>query len=310
MKLLTTVLIFLFFNQLIAQQEAQFTQYNDLMQNINPAYAGSRDMLNITALHRQQWVGLNGAPITQVVSLHTPLKYPSVGVGLSVINDKIGNLNQSAISGDFSYTIRFGETKKIKLVDGPKLSFGLKGSLNMLNADFFNLYKPDPNDAVFSQNYSNKIAGNIGLGIYFKSKHLFAGFSIPSMLESRFDPTQLTHARKRHYYTTVGGYFVSNRMLKIRPTILFKFTEGAPLAIDGSLAFIFYDKFWIAANYRLQESVGVYAQYQINKNFKLGYGYDISSNGLIKHNFGTHEVMLSYDLMKNNRGTIVSPRFF
>jgi type IX secretion system PorP/SprF family membrane protein len=310
MKFLTTILICMVYLSVIAQQEAQFTQYNDVMLTVNPAYAGSRDMLNVTALHRQQWVGLNGAPITQSVTLHTPLKYESLGIGLSVLNDRVGALNQSMISGDFSYSIRLDDSKNLRSSDGPRLSFGIKGSLNMLNADFMALYKPDPNDVAFSQNYSNTISGNVGMGVYFKSKQFFAGFSVPTIITPKYDPTNMRYARQRHYYATVGGYFIPNRMLKIRPTMMLKFTEGSPLAIDGSLAFIFYDKFWIAANYRVQESAGVYAQYQLNKNFKVGYGFDISTNALIKHNFGTHEIMVSYDLMKNNRGRIVSPRFF
>jgi type IX secretion system PorP/SprF family membrane protein len=296
--------------QLFAQQEAQFTQYNDVMLHFNPAYAGSRDMLNITALHRQQWVGINGAPRTQNVTLHTPLKYESVGIGLSVLNDKVGPLNQTWLAADFSYSIKLGQSTRARKYEGPKLSIGLKGSMNLLNADLAQLYKPDGNDMTLNENYSNKIGGNLGFGIYFKSKQFFAGVSVPKIIQQKFDPTNLFFERQRHYYATIGGYFKVNRMLKIRPSSMVKLTDNAPITIDGSLAFIFYDKFWLALNHRYRESAGIYAQYQLSKNLKVGYGFDISTNALVKYNFGTHEVMLSYDLMKNSRGAIISPRFF
>ncbi len=309
-KLFLVGLIVLGSNVVVAQQDVQFTQYNDNMLHYNPAYAGNRDVFNIVALHRQQWVGLKGAPMSTTLSLHTPLKYEALGVGLSLLNDKVGPLTQSWISGDLSYTLRFGTRINPRNIEIPRLSFGIKGIVNMLNADLDRLQTTTSDDPDL-QAYNNTIGANVGAGIYYRSEHFFAGASVPRILEpNKSKVDSLTHLRQRHYYATVGGVIKVNRRLKLRPTAMVKITENAPLAVDGSLAFIFYDKFWLAGNYRLLESAGIYAQYQISPQFKIGYGFDISTNKLVRYNGGTHEIMLSYDLRRMTKGAIVSPRFF
>lgn len=308
--------IFLVFTVLIqaafvmAQQDAQFTQYNDNMLFFNPAYAGSKDYLTITALHRQQWVGIKGAPTSTTLTFHTPLRYESIGVGLSVLNDKVGPINQTWIGGDFSYTLKLKKVRRGKFYDGPKLSFGVKGVLNMLNGDLSQLYVNDPNDQSLATNYQNKVSGNIGFGAYYRTKHFYVGASTPSLLEPSTSATNVNFTRKRHMYFSIGGYFTVNRTLKIRPSAMVKIVEQAPIAIDLSTALIFHDKFWLGFNHRILESVGMYAQYQITNQFKIGYGFDISVNRLVKYNFGTHEIMLSFDLRKNSKNAIISPRFF
>lgn len=292
---------------LYAQQEAQFTQYNDNQLYYNPAYAGSREALNITLLHRSQWVGMTGAPRSQTLTIHTPLKH-NIGLGLSVLNDKVGPLNQTWANLDLSYSLNLNRAKTTKL------SFGMKGGINLLNADLASLQANDPSVDPSQISYKNRALGNVGAGVFFHTKQFFLGLSVPKIMEPTFDPTAAVpfYDRIRHYYASIGGYFNVNRMLKIRPTAMLKIAPDSPFALDGSLAFIFYDKFWLAGTYRLMESAGVYAQYQITPQFKAGYGFDLSVNPLIRHNFGTHEIMLSFDLVTGNgRGKkLVSPRFF
>lgn len=273
---------------LYAQQEAQFTQYNDNMLYFNPAYAGNRDHMNITATHRQQWVGVKGAPMTDNLSIHTPLKYESVGVGLTVLNDKLGPMNQTWINANFAYSLKFKNKSR--------LAFGLNGGVNMVNARFSDLDLVDNGDPLLSQDVSNKLLPNFGLGLFYHSEHFYAGASIPRLIESNFKPGEINYKDQRHYYLSVGGYFDVNRMLQIRPSALLKITDNAPLALDGSLAFIFYKKLWLGVNYRLLESAGILAQVQLTPQLKLGYSLDISTSRLVKYNAGTHEIMLSYDL--------------
>jgi type IX secretion system PorP/SprF family membrane protein len=288
-----------------SQQEAQFTQYNDNQLYYNPAYAGSREMLNVTLLHRSQWVGMTGAPRTQTLTMHTPLP-KNLGLGLSAMNDRVGPLNQTWLTADLSYTLNLNKRQTTKL------SFGVKGGINMLNANWAGLNTG--NNLIDPQqiNYAGKILGNVGAGVFFQTKQFFMGFSVPKIIEPTFDPTAPNfYNRDRHYYASIGGYFNVNRQLKIRPTAMLKIVPNAPFALDGSLAFIFYDKFWLAGTYRFMESAGVYAQYQITPQFKAGYGFDLSVNPLIRHNFGTHEIMLSFDLIGTYKGRgLVSPRFF
>lgn len=301
-KIISFLLILLSISNGYGQQEAQFTQYLDNMQYYNPAYIGKAKVMNVSAFHRQQWVGIEGAPMTQVLSLHTPIKYESLGVGLSFLNDRIGTLNQSWINADVSYTLRFKKHQG-------KLSFGLKGGINLVNNDLNSLYAPDDGDLLVTQSISNKVLPNVGFGVYYHSKHFFAGFSVPRIVETSLGTTTLNYLDQRHYYASLGGYFNVNRMLKMRPSMMFKLTENAPFALDASLAFVFYDKFWLGGNYRIDESAGGFFQYQFTNQFKIGYAFDISTSKLFRHNAGTHEIMLSYDFLIRKK-SIHSPRYF
>lgn len=289
-----------------AQQEAQFTQYNDNQLYYNPAYAGSRESMNITLLHRSQWVGMTGAPSSQTLTIHTPLKH-NVGLGLSLLNDNVGPLNQTWANLDLSYSLNLNSAKTTKL------SFGMKGGINLLNANLAALQSADGGDPN-QINIKNRALVNVGAGVFFHTKQFFLGLSVPKIMEPAFEPTAAVpfYDRIRHYYASIGGYFNVNRMLKIRPSAMLKIAPNSPFALDGSLAFIFYDKFWLAGTYRLLESAGVYAQYQITPQFKAGYGFDLSVNSLIRNNFGTHEILLSFDLITGNgKGKkLISPRFF
>jgi type IX secretion system PorP/SprF family membrane protein len=286
----------------IAQQEAQFTQYMDNMQYYNPGYAGSREMMNITALHRQQWVGVSGAPMSTTLAMNTPLKYESLGVGISLLNDKVGPTNATWINADLSYAVRF------KKHDG-RLAFGVKAGLNMLNGDISALSKQDDSDNTLNMRYQNELQPNIGAGIYYSSKQWFVGLSVPKIIQNVQDIQAINYIDQRHYYLTVGGYITASRMLKLRPSAMLKVTEKAPFALDGSLAFIFYDKLWLGGNYRLEESAGVFVQYQISNQFKIGYAFELATHKLRPHNVGTHEILLSYDFLFKKR-SLSSPRYF
>ena len=302
-KTLIIALSIFSFLPLYGQQEAQFTQYNDNMMYYNPGYTGSREVLNLTGIHRQQWIGIDGAPMSTALFLHGPLKYESVGLGASFLNDKVGPVNSTWINGDFSYSFKFKRHRRKMR----KLAFGLTGGINIINANFTNLVTGDPNDALAANNYRNQVNPNFGAGVYYHSKHWYAGVSVPKFVESKIELGRLPE--QRHYYFMTGGYFKVNRMLKIRPSALFKMTKNAPFALEGSVAFIYYDRFWVGANYRLGASAGALVQYQANDQFKIGYSVDFSTSRLVKNNYGTHELMLSYDFLQRNKKSI-SPRFF
>lgn len=302
LRICITVLVMGVTSYSIAQQEAQYTQYLDNMLYYNPAYAGQRDMMNFNLLHRQQWIGFDGAPMTTSFSVHSPLRYESVGLGLSILNDKVGPTNATWINADASYALRFKKHKA-------RLSFGLKGGIQLMNGNLASLTKQDGTDADLNTRYNNAVTPNIGAGIYYHSEQWFLGISIPKILETKQSITDVQYLDQRHYYFTLGGYIHLNRMLKLRPSALFKMTTNSPFAFDANLALIIYDKFWIGANYRLSESAGALVQFSINNQFKIGYAVDIATTKLVRTNYGSHEILLSYDLNVNKK-KIISPRFF
>lgn len=304
-KILMVVTTTFYIGTTIAQQEAQFTQYLDNMIYYNPAYAGSNDMLSILALHRQQWAGFKGAPMSTTLGINTPLRYDNIGIGMSLLNDKVGPTNNTWINADVSYSLKFKRHKG-------RLSFGLKGGVNLLNGDINQLYKQDDSDEILDVRYQNEAKFNVGAGVYYHSEQFFVGVAVPRIIDNVKEANELINPKyisQRHYYLTIGGYINANRMLKIRPSAMLKVTENSPMAIDANLAFIFYNQFWVGANYRVLESAGIYVQYQISNQFKVGYAFEFSTTQLRAHNAGTHELMISYDLLLNNK-SFASPRYF
>ncbi len=284
-----------------AQQDAQFTQYMYNTINVNPAYAGSRGALSMFALHRTQWVGLDGAPVTNTVSINTPLNGSNLGLGVSLINDRIGPTNENAISADLSYTIQTSEIWK--------LSFGIKATANLFDLDVTKLNPVDATDPSL-QNYS-KFSPNIGAGIYLHSDKAYVGFSVPNFIETnRYDDNEVAIFKERISYYLIAGYvFDLTNTIKFKPAVLTKMVEGAPLQMDVSGNFLFNDKFMVGLAYRWSASVSAMVGFQVTEGMYIGYGYDKETTNLDNYNSGSHEIFLRYELF-NNIKKITTPRFF
>ncbi len=285
-----------------AQQDAQFTQYMYNTININPAYAGSRGAMSIFGLHRTQWVGLDGAPVTNAASIHTPFNNSRVGAGLSFISDKIGPTKETNISADISYTVPTSETFK--------LSFGIKASANLFNLDRSMLNPENPADDHLA-NVDNDFSPNIGAGIYLHSDKFYAGISVPAFLETTqySDNDFAVNQERLNFYFITGYVFDMSPSLKFKPALLTKMVKGAPLQVDVSGNFLIMDKFVLGAAYRWDAAVSGMAGFQITDGLFLGYGYDLETTRLRNYNSGSHELFLRYELF-NNFDRITTPRFF
>ena len=290
-----------------AQQDSQFTQYMYNTININPAYAGSRESMNIFALHRTQWVGIDGAPVTNTASINTPINGSNVGLGVSIINDKIGPSDENDISVDFSYTIHTSDTYK--------LSFGLKATANLLNINFSKLSQYNKNDYLFQENIDNKFSPNIGVGLYLHSDNTYFGLSAPNLLETtHFDRSaskgsSLVAKEVIHYYFIAGHVFDLTADIKFKPSLLTKMVYGAPLQVDVSGNFMFNNKFVAGVAYRWSAAMSAMVGFQATDSWFIGYGYDLETTRLSNYNSGSHELFLRYELF-NQYDRIISPRFF
>jgi type IX secretion system PorP/SprF family membrane protein len=202
--------------------------------------------------------------------------------------------------GDFSYSLKL--TKK------SKLAFGLKAGLNLINSETSSLSTTQTGDVNLANNMRNRVNPNVGFGMYYHSPRFFAGISTPKLIEQSIDGTA-SNKEKRHYFAIVGAVLPVSKDWKIRPTSQVKATVGAPISIDISVAGIYSDKIWIGSMYRLNAAYGVFAQYQINPQFRIGVASDFSATQIRKYNYGTFEVLLSYDFRYNRQG-IRSPRYF
>lgn len=289
-----------------AQQLPQFTQFMFNTISINPAYAGSRETLSAVGLHRSQWVGLEGGPQTQTLSIHSPLRNEKVGLGLSVVNDELGFENFQYVYADFSYTIRTGSNSE--------LAFGLKSGLTTysLDEEFRNDPTVTPDQVIFG--IQNRQNFNFGAGLYWHSERWYLGLSAPRILNNGFSGDGQFEALERVSYYFTGGYvFDLTEDIKLKPSTLVKATNGAPISFDLSANLLFNEKFWIGAGYRINEqtsALGGMMDFQVAKQFRIGYAYEqeLSNSGLRPFNSGTHEVLLIFELWKSRR--IKSPRYF
>tara|TARA_B110000902_G_scaffold147310_1_gene169892 strand:+ start:1256 stop:2176 length:921 start_codon:yes stop_codon:yes gene_type:complete len=306
MKKIVTLVLVLISGLSYAQQDAQFSNYMYNTLSFNPAYAGSRGTTSIYLSQRTQWVGLEGAPSTNSLSYHSPLGSSNVGIGLSLLNDAIGPVEENLISLDVSYSIRTSYDSQ--------LAFGLRASAHMLNVDFTQLNIFNPSDVLAQSNINNRVSPNIGFGMFWYSDKSYVGFSIPNLLETSHINKGLNSSvssiskERLHYHFTAGHVFKISQDILFKPAILTKIVSGAPFQLDLSSNFQIYDKFTIGASYRLDAAVSFLGGFQINRNWLLGYAYDFDTNNLSTYNSGSHEVFLRYEIFRSNR--VRSPRFF
>ena len=292
-----------------AQQDPQYTQYMYNMNVVNPAYAGSKENLAIGLLYRTQWVNINDAPQTGTLSVHSPIG-KNVGLGLSVITDRIGPVEENNVYADFSYTLNLGGEHR--------LAFGLKAGATFQNIGLFsdigNGFVNDPADEAFSENINNTFL-NIGSGLFYYTDNYYVSFSIPNMLKNKFlDVTgsgqEFTFGSEvLHYFLSAGYVFNLSENTKFKPSFLMKSAFEAPTSWDFSSNFLFFEKFEVGATYRLDDSVGAMANFEVSPGIRIGYAYDHIISDLTAATSSSHEVMLLFDLNFPKKVSI-SPRFF
>ena len=216
------------------------------------------------------------SPVTSTVSMNTPLNESNLGLGVSLINDKIGPTTENTFSADLSYTIPTSETWK--------LSFGIKATANLFDLDATKLNPVDATDPSL-QNY-NTFSPNIGAGVYWHSDKAYVGFSIPNFIETnRYDDNEVAIFKERISYYLIGGYvFDLSDTVKFKPAILTKMIEGAPLQVDLSGNFMFFDKFMLGASYRWSAALSAMVGFQVPDGLYIGYGYDRETTNLNNYN--------------------------
>ena len=300
-------LIFLigFHTDLYAQQDPVFNQYMNNLLTIQPAYAGMSGYVNVTALSRIQWVGFDGAPNTNTLTIQGPFRKYNVGLGFSIINDRFGPVRQNGFYADYSY--------RILLDNDQYFSFGMKGGFNRYEAMLTELIVHDPNDPVVAFDINKKYLPNFGLGILWHADNFFLGASVPKIFKNKINSNsgETVYQEEMNFYF-MGGYVLDVAdNVKFKPTILARWSEKTPAVVDFSATALFYERVWVGATYRLQNSYGLLFQVYISSRVKLGYAYDLTSFRPSQYNAGTHEFMLSYDFpFKKRRYCRFTPRYF
>ncbi len=288
-----------------AQQDPMYTHYmyNTLM--INPGYAGSRDALTITGLHRSQWVDYKGAPIVESLTLHGPLKNEHLGIGLSVLNDKIGTFNKTSAFAQFAY--RMNLTKK------SKLALGLSAGASIFQANLSSLQLDQQSDPTFQNNINNRVTPNFGVGAYYSRERFYAGVSVPYLIQNSYLPTgsNSVGTEQRTYFFIAGGVINLADNLAFKPTMFIKATPAAPIQVDLTASFIIMKKLLVGAMFRTGDAAGALIGFDITNQLHIGYSFDWSY-GLKtgRYNQGSHEILLRYDFIFFSKKQIHTPRHF
>ncbi|MEY3498994.1 MAG: hypothetical protein RL308_663 [Bacteroidota bacterium] len=302
--LIPALLLLLTFLDANAQQDPHYTQYMYNMNVINPAYAGSKENLSFGLLYRKQWIEIEDAPSTFSLSGSAPVG-KNVGLGLSIISDKIGPVEENNVYGDFSYTLNLGGEHRLAL--------GLKAGVTFQKIGLRSIIQPtlpNPNDGAFAED-TNNTKLNIGTGLFYYTNKYYFALSIPNMLKSaHLDYNGIKYGTEIQHYFLTGGYvFDLNPNLKFKPFAMVKSAFNAPTSFDISTNFLYLEKFEMGATYRLQDSFGAMVNYAVSPSVRIGYAYDHIVSDLKVTTPSSHEIILLFDLNFPKKVS-QSPRFF
>ena len=257
---------------------------------INPAYAGNQVLMSATAIYRNQWVNLEGAPKTLTTTIHSGFKKSRVGLGILVSRESIGIHDETGLYGIYSYKLPISAARK------SQLSFGLQGGFSSLTTDYNKLTLKSTSDPNLS-GVDKKFNPNVGVGVFYREKNFYGGISVPYLLENKIvssgDLNSL--ASQKRYYYIFGGYTAKlSNNIKMIPSTLIRIQEQAPISFDINATFVLYDLVGLGCSYRLQDAVVGLFELQINENFHVGYAYDFTTSQLNQFSNGSHELMINY----------------
>jgi len=293
-KLLCLLILALCSISITAQQDPQFTQYMYNTMSVNPAFAGNNGHLTALLLHRSQWVGINGAPNTQVLAVDTPLEN-KLGVGGIVSRDALGPSSEISLDGNVSYTIQLDSANS-------KLSFGMKLGGRIFDVDFSRGLTEDE-DVAFQNNIKSKFFPTIGAGLYYDTKKGYLGFAIPNFFSQKhYDGEEQEIAAERLHYYFIGGKVMDlTPDVKLKPAFFVKWVPGAPIIADVSINAMLKETFTFGLAYRWDDSFSTLLGMQINPNFSAGYAYDLTTSNLASYTGGSHELFVRYEFKSSKK---------
>ncbi|QPH40490.1 PorP/SprF family type IX secretion system membrane protein [Pedobacter endophyticus] len=313
-------LVLLLGRPVLAQQDAQFSQYMFNGIYINPAYAGYREQLNLHAFYRNQWTGIEGSPTTMSLAVDAIANDGNVGLAFQVSSDRLGAQRNLAAYGSYAYRIRMNDDGSSRLAFGVgvgAIQLGIDGAL-------LNPNDPEPFQPVGMQ---SSIVPDARAGVYFSNDRVYAGFSADNLVSQYIDIDRYAFIPqpKAHYYLTAGMLLPLSTDVLLKPSFLLKDDRGGPTSLDFNAFFILADKLWIGGSYRtgvklydksyLQKDLSrlssAVAAVQVfpSSNFRIGYAYDFSMGPLQGYSSGTHEISIGY-FFNRRPITMLTPRYF
>lgn len=283
------------------QQQQLYTQYMFNQLSINPAYAGTDKAANVTFLTRHQWLGVEGAPSTQTLSMHAPFPKRKIGLGLQLINDRIGPINQFGLYGSYAYLVPMSIGT---------LSAGIQAGFNFYREDLAGLRVTDPSDGALGDVLSAFLP-NVGAGLWFQADKWYVGASVPQILKGSVEGSGsgIASTQVPHWFVTGGYIFPLTADIKLKPNVLMKIVEGAPIQWDLNVNVLFQEVIWAGISWRSFDSFDFLVEAMLTPQLRLGYAYDLTTTALRTVTSGSHEIMLNYRL-SFQKDRLLTPRYF
>lgn len=301
-KVILIVICSMGIHSILAQQDPLYNMYFFNQQMINPAYSGVHGLMSLSANFRQQWAGIDGAPQTNTLSMNTSIKSNQFGIGLNLINDKLGVNNNTELQASFAY--------KIKMSGNKSLSMGIQGGFISYKYDYSDLNLEFTDDEDLDLSRENLTEPNFGLGFFYSSDQFYLGFSIPRLMDITVNDGVVSSTRySRHFYLSGGYLFKPDFVALFKPSFLLKYVDGQPLSVDLSAQVLMARVVWAGITLRNFNAIGINAQVQVSNSLRFGYSFELPTNSLLSSNYGTHEFMISFDLAPFEHQTL-TPRFF
>jgi type IX secretion system PorP/SprF family membrane protein len=271
-----------------AQQDPNFTLYNFNMNIINPAFAGIKQSPELNLVYRSQYLGIDDSPRT-ISMAYSKAMGNNIGLGISVINDRVFILDQTDITLDISY--------KLKVFEGTNIYFGIKAGGGFTNIDLTRS-NARGNDLLFSENQSF-FNPHVGAGINIANGNFYISISTPNFLKGeRYEKegnTPVAGINNSHFYLGAGYHIGLNDNLTLTPRFMMRTVAGAPTSYDAGASLEISDKYAIGANARIEETTSIYGLIRVIKKLKLGFAYDISNADINAVNDnGSLEFILKY----------------
>ena len=294
-----------------AQQDALYSQYMFNPFVINPGYAGSRESLSAVLLSRSQWLGIDGAPRTQTLSVHSPIARRKMALGLNISNDQIGPTRTTGASATYAYHLKFSKGK---------LSLALRGGIYSSMLDHSLLDYQDPSDRFNQQGTVSATAPSFDFGAYYFTQRFYAGLAVTHLTQEEFGYDGAAASMNsgansgdnsgldRHIMLMSGYAFSLNDNVVFKPSMLVKYVAAAPVNVDVNASFLFRKVFWLGASYRSGNGFVLMTEYNVTDFLRLGYSYDIVTNALQSYNRGSHEIFIGADFAIGKQKT-VDPRY-
>lgn len=311
LPLYLVVFLVLVVGGLSAQQDAQYTQFMYNKLGFNPAFAGSVESTEVQAVFRQQWLGLNDAPSSQIATLNTPLTSNGTGVGARLSRVTVGLEQQYNVEGSYAYRFPIGR--------GSRLGLGVSASARYFNIEYQNANPIQGGgvDAAIPGATESKILPNFGAGIYVDGPNYYLGISVPRLLQNDIDlgsEETIISREARHFYFMGGVKVRVNDKLSLEPQMLAKYVSGAPFDADFNLTAYLGSSLFTGLSYRLGgngagESASVLFGTYVSDHISMCLAYDLGLSDLNTAQSGSVEMAVTYSFGgRPASGGVIDPR--